>query len=496
MKRARVAIALITLVLAAPGGAGAGAPFRAAPLNPEFEAFLAESARGERPAATPEGYGLGYVPPTVDLRALNPEWDAAEAGARAALPAAWDWRAHDGVTPMRDQLACGSCWTFGNIASLESRLKILSSTHADTDFSEENMNSGHLPWLWGRCEGGNTFVALSYLTSVVKRTPTWRFEKGVLLESDDPYVGPGAHDPALVEDATRPLPAKRITGARWLSNNANAMKAAIYARGPIVTAYYAESPGGPHWYGGNTVYHYPGFTGSVNHQVLIVGWDDNRPHPVGGGRGAWLIKNSWGDYNAMGGYFWLTYGSAKVGTDGLYYLGARLAWATEYLYMEDKPGLVYTIGCGSGVAYGLTVFAPKNAGEKLTQVEFFSPFANMPYTIKVWGGVTAGGEGVSVRGLKALKTGACREPGYYTVPLTTPVPLVAGRKYAVEVRFQDPTGEGYPIPTAAAVPGVIGAFAGTGNATGYARCENAGAFMRAVIDGQPFVPNIRALTKK
>ena len=496
MKKSVVAI----VAMMCTAGVSVAQELGVAPLNPEFKAYLDQRDQSLFLSETVDGYGLGYVPPMVDLKALNPGWGE-ETGAQretplGAVPTAWDWRAHNGVTPVKNQLACGSCWTFGNLGSLESRLKILLPTHPSYNFSEENMNSAHLPWLWKRCEGGNTFVALSYLTNVVKRTATWRLEKGYLNESQDPYVGSGAHNPALEADATRPLPVGRITGARWISNNATEMKNAIYTKGPIVTAYFAQSPGGNHWYSGNTIYHWPGYSGSTNHEVLIVGWDDNKPHPTGGGKGAWLVKNSWGNFNSLGGYFWLTYGSAKVGSDGMYYIGARPYAATEYLYMEDKPGWIYNVGCGSNVAYGLNVFIPKNTGEKLTQVEFFSPFKNMPYTIKVWGTVAGTTTNPTVSGLLATKTGTGQEPGYYTVPLTTPIALTVNKKYAVEIRFQGPSGYGYPVPVAGKLQNVVGAFAGTGNATGYGRCAASGAFQRWVISGDTMVPNVRALTKK
>ena len=72
-----------------------------------------------------------------------------------------------------------------------------------------------------------------------------------------------------------------------------------------------------------TPVHGPGFNGpsdpgtgkryhNINHDVLLIGWDDDK--------GAWLIKNSWGtDWGNTGGhgtdkgYMWIAYGSNNIG---------------------------------------------------------------------------------------------------------------------------------------------------------------------------------------
>ncbi len=500
-----IAIAAVLLLFMTGVNSALGSEFEAAPLNPEFEAFVSGYLEGTYSGMTAEGYPLGYMPPPVDLQALNPELELATVSP-LGLPTSYDWRSSPGynaVTPVKDQGPCGSCWAFGNIGAIESNYRRLVSHTASIDLSENNMidirDSGankycHWPWTWTRCGGGNTFTATSYLTGLVKRSSTLHIPKGVLTEANDPYNSSAAYaNPKCT--ATRPLPFRRINGTRWISNDTTVMKNAVYTKGPIVTAYYAESPGGAHWYSGNTIYHYPGYGGNTNHEVLIIGWDDNKAWPTGTGKGAWLIKNSWGAFNSMGGYFWLTYGSAKVGSDAMYYLSTRAYNAKENLYMEDLPGWIYNIGCGGTTAYGLTVFTTRNTGEKLTHVEFYNPFANKSHTIKIWGTVS-GTTSINVSNLKATKTVACKEPGYYTVALTTPITLTKGVKYGVEIQFNATAGVGYPIPCAGTATGVIGAFAGLGNATGYGRCAATGAFTRMVVDGITMVPDVRARTAR
>lgn len=44
-------------------------------------------------------------------------------GLLATTPAAWDWTQMGGVTPVKNQGACGSCYAFATAAAIESQVR-------------------------------------------------------------------------------------------------------------------------------------------------------------------------------------------------------------------------------------------------------------------------------------------------------------------------------------------------------------------------------------
>jgi hypothetical protein len=60
-----------------------------------------------------------------------------------------------------------------------------------------------------------------------------------------------------------------------------------------------------------------GHSHSIDHDVIIVGWDDN--HDNGdGSKGAWIMRNSWGTGWGNSGYAWVKYGAYDLGTEAVW----------------------------------------------------------------------------------------------------------------------------------------------------------------------------------
>ncbi len=205
-----------------------------------------------------------------------------------ALPSKWDWREQNGVTPVRNQGNCGSCWAFAAVGVMESAIKIKDGV--STDLSEQYLVSCNSDG-WG-CNGG--WWAHKYHV-----TP------GAVLESCFPYQ---AADVACKSSCDHPY---KLDKWGYVGNSSSipsveALKTAIYQYGPIsvtvaVDSYFSAYSGG--------VFN-RNYTGSINHAVILVGWDDSQQ--------CWIMRNSWGASWGESGYMRIGYNISKIGYGATY----------------------------------------------------------------------------------------------------------------------------------------------------------------------------------
>jgi C1A family cysteine protease len=197
----------------------------------------------------------------------------------------FDWRDLDGVTPVKDQGQCGSCWDFAATGAFEAAVKIADGV--TYDLSEQQVlscNSGH-----SGCDGG--WMADAYDLFI---------NYGAVGESCMPYR---ANDQISCTQDQCPVLAT-LASYVDIPNNVNAIKNALMY-GPLSTTFTVYDD----FYGyRNGCYEHSG-SDPINHAVVIVGWDDN----MCDGQGAWIVKNSWGEGWGMHGYFFIKYGSASFG---------------------------------------------------------------------------------------------------------------------------------------------------------------------------------------
>jgi C1A family cysteine protease len=218
----------------------------------------------------------------------GPLRDPAEVTALAALPASF---LSDYITPIKNQLNCGSCWAFGSIASFETA--IMKKTEGwVVDLSEQFLVSCNDDG-WG-CGGGwwpyDMFV-----------------EPGVPFESCYPYTATDAPCVTGCPVAYQAIGYKFLAGTSTVPS-VDAIKQAIYDNGGVTVGVYVDR-----WfqaYTGGVLSRCAKKPRGVNHMVQLVGWDD--------ATGAWKLKNSWGTGWGDSGYMWIKYGCDLVGYGASY----------------------------------------------------------------------------------------------------------------------------------------------------------------------------------
>jgi cathepsin L len=201
----------------------------------------------------------------------------------------FDWRQANGVTSVKDQGACGSCWAFGTVGAFEGSWRVFNGQVINA--SEQDILDCN-PWGYS-CEGG-----------------WWAFQQlidsGVASEACYPYThikGP-CHSVARLYKAV----AWAYVGTDQEIPSVAQMKRYLCTYGPLGVA-VRVTPAFQAYTGG--VFN-EGASGNINHAVTLIGWDDTKQ--------AWLIKNSWGtgwgsacEYGSELGYMWIHYNSNSIG---------------------------------------------------------------------------------------------------------------------------------------------------------------------------------------
>jgi hypothetical protein len=217
------------------------------------------------------------------------------------LPSAYSWRDADMVTPVRNQLNCGACWAFAALAAMEAKLLI--NGEVSLDFSEQWLVSCTAA---GDCSGGWHFNAFQYLRENGWVDPCG--DRGAVYEVDFPYE---ADDVPCGCPYDHPylLSSFAFVGPQWGTPSVSSIKQALMSHGPLAVCVRTN----------NAFQAYNGGVfnacenDSVNHVVLIVGWDDDQ-----GSNGVWYIKNSWGTNWGEDGYMRIEYGCSRIGYSAAY----------------------------------------------------------------------------------------------------------------------------------------------------------------------------------
>jgi C1A family cysteine protease len=208
-----------------------------------------------------------------------------------SAPAAIDWRNNGGnfITPIKNQNPCGSCVSFGTIATIESRMNIACRTPGTArDYAEAFLFYCGC----GNCcgTGWNFVPALDFCKNT-----------GVAQETAFPYT------PANQPCKPGVVPAFKINGHTSVLSMAD-RKSAIADRGPVVAGmavyqdFFAYRTG---------VYRHISGGLAGYHCVSVIGYDD--------AQSCWIAKNSWGTGWGEAGFFRIAYGDSGIDSQFAFY---------------------------------------------------------------------------------------------------------------------------------------------------------------------------------
>lgn len=437
-----ILVVVCSFLFFSAGVARAAGTARMAPVNPEFlegqserEAALAAGESALK--TTADGHRLGYGPSPVDYSYLKEPASESEASLEAAAyPTAYDLRDHGKLTPIRNQADCGSCWSFAAYGSLESCLL----TGKQTDFSENHMIDMH-GFDWGPCLKGNFDIATAYLARWGGPVPEKSYPYQYLLAST-----------ALPATKTALANPYHVQNVEMFALTQNNVKAAVQKYGAVGICFYYGSS----YYNSSSYGYYCAASGTgTNHCVAIVGWDNNYSksnfNNTPSGKGAYLVRNSWGTAWGDKGYFWISYYDKSLASNAYAFNNAEATTNYNTIYQYDTLGMTSGYGySGSTAGWMANIFKATPLGTKIAAVSFYAPVNNTSYAVYVYNKVTVSGSSdspvVAPRSgtLVASKSGKVTA-GYHTVKFSTVGKVTSGSNFSVVVKLTTP-GYTYPIP--------------------------------------------------
>lgn len=349
---------------------------------------------------------------------------AADTDTSALVPAYFDLREKGRVSQIRNQGTYGTCWAFAATSALESSLlpeeKYL--------FSVDNMsmsNSFHA----NQYDGGEYTMGMAYLAA-------WQ---GPVLEKNDPY-GDGVSDDTL--KAVKHVQEMQIIDGK----DYEGIKEAVFKYGGVESSLYStirsSQDSSVYYNRENSAYCYIG-TEKPNHDVVIIGWDDNYPSSNFNtqleGDGAFICQNSWGSDFGENGIFYVSYYDTNIGTHNVVYTRVDDTDNYDHIYQSDLCGWVGNMGYDNEQIYGANVFQAKG-NEKLSAASFYATGANTEYELYV---VHDFKNEKSFANREKLASGVVKKAGYYTVDFDEQK-LKAGEKYAIVLYVKTP-GSKHPL---------------------------------------------------
>ena len=356
-----------------------------------------------------EGMELALINNTINIDTIPAKFDLRD----------WGW-----VSSIKDQGWMGACWTFGMSGSLESVL--LKATGIPFNVSMNNMKTVMKYSPYGAMEvfeGGANLASVGYLLSWLGAIPYGVDTYDELGKITMPITtGNDIHVQDVIFVPNNEIP------------NGTQIKLAILKYGSLDVSFFGQSSFDEEvpYYNPKTYAQYVDVPEGANHEVSIIGWDDNFPKEkfliTPPGNGAWIIKNSYGSDWGDKGYLYVSYYDKSL-------LAFKLGKVTDYAATAIIENTVpynknyqYDITWLSNFEQSNGTISYMNAFEALDDdliaaVGTYFNESGVNYTVKIF---------VNDE-LKLTQEGVSPYVGYHTIKLDSYIPIKQGDVFKAEI---------------------------------------------------------------
>ncbi|NLL93358.1 MAG: cell surface protein [Clostridiales bacterium] len=336
------------------------------------------------------------------------------------IPYSYSYAKMGRAPKIKNQGYFGTCWATAALTAIESALLPEEAIELSIDHMSIS-NSFNI----SQYDGGDYSMAIAYLAA-------WQ---GPVYEVDDPS-GDGKSDGSL-------RPVKHIQEVQTIpSKDFETIKKMVYLYGGVSTSLYTslnDSYGVSRYYNKETnSYCYIG-EAKPNHDVVIVGWDDNYPKENFNskleGNGAFICQNSWGENFGEDGRFYVSYYDTNIGIHNVVYTRIDSVDNYDDIYQSDLCGWRGNLGYEKESAYFANVYTARSFSE-LAAVSFYATDVDTYYEIAVCHYFNDSSDLNSNTGV--LASGTLNNAGYYTIDLNKSVFLAPGEKFAIVMYISTP----------------------------------------------------------
>lgn len=322
-------------------------------------------------------------------------------------------------TVIKNQGTLGTCWAVASLSALETSLK----PEEHLIFATDHMSIRN-SFAMTQNDGGEYTMAMAYLLG-------WQ---GPVSAEDDPY---GDEQSPEGLEAIKHVQEVQI----FKEKDIDKVKQAVFFYGAVQSSIYtslrSEKSRSSYYNRKEAAYCYTG-NAKQNHEVIIIGWDDNYPKENFNARvegdGAFICQNSWGTEFGKDGVFYISYYDTHIGSQGVVYTKVEDTDNYDRLYQTDLCGWAGQLGYNSDTAYFANAFTAEGE-EVVSAVGFYATDKDTSYEVYF---VPEFYDVMSLDSRVMVASGKLKEAGFYTIPIESEQLIQEGQKFAVVIKITTP----------------------------------------------------------